>query len=75
MQIKYYLSFEEENRISMDEYAKQLMVYQKKNYKNVYIQSFRPKIDVVSRLMVFNTFKMRYARFICYPKQIKNFPK
>ena len=36
--MKYYLNFSEEKRRSMDVYAKQLVEYKKKNYKNIYIQ-------------------------------------
>ena len=44
MKIKYYLNFKEENRVSMEEYAQQLIDYQLNNYKEMEISSFRPKL-------------------------------
>ena len=74
MQIRYYLNFKEDKRISMDAYANSLIEYQKNNYKDVNVQSFRPKIDIFSYLLYFKKIKMRYARYISYPKQIKKLP-
>ena len=74
MRIKYFLNFKEEKRVSMEEYADHLIEYQKKNYKDIDIQFFRPKLDNISRILYFKKIKFRYSRYISYPKQIKNLP-
>ena len=71
MKIKYYLNFAEENRLSMDEFAQQLIDYQTENYKDLEISFFRPEISLFSKLMFIEKLKMRHARYFSYPKQIK----
>ena len=75
MKITYYLNFKEDQRISMDIYANQTIEYLKKNYQDFNIHCFRPKIDFISSIIPNNIFKMRYARYISYPKQVKNLIK
>ena len=74
MQIKYYLNFKEEKRRSMDIYANQTLDHLKKNHRDLEIQYFRPKIDFISSIIPNSKFKMRYARYISYPKQVKHLP-
>ena len=74
MKIKYYLNFKEENRVSMDEFGQQLIDYQTKNYKEYEISYFKPRITLFSKLIFFEKFKMRHARYFSYPKQIKKLP-
>ena len=58
----------------MDLYADNLIEYQKKNYKDIDVQFFRPKLNIISRMLYFEKIKFRYSRYISYPKQIKNLP-
>ena len=74
MKINYYLSFKEEKRLSMDEYGEELFNFQKKNFKNLSINNFRPNIGYLNNLIPTLKFKMRYARYISYPNQIKKLP-
>ena len=75
MKITYYLNFVEEKRLSMDEYGEQLLDYQKKNYTGFEINGFKPKLSLFSKLILNYKFKMRYARYISYPQQIKKLPR
>jgi len=75
MKIKYYLNFMEDKRMSMDQYGDQLLNYQSKNFKDIEINSFKPKLDLFSKIIFNDKIKMRYARYISYPKQVKNLPK
>ena len=74
MKINYYLSFKEEKRLSMDEYGDELLQFQKENFKNLNIQTFRPEISFLNSLIPTLKFKMRYARYVSYPNQIKKLP-
>ena len=53
MKIKYYLNFKEENRLSMDEFAQQLLSYQTENYKEHEISYFLPKLPIKTRKIFF----------------------
>ena len=75
MKITYYLNFKKENRVSMEEYAQQLMSYQLKNYKEMEINSFRPKLTSFTKFILNEKFKMRYARYLSYPSQVKKLYK
>ena len=75
MKIKYYLNFKKENRISMEEYAQQLIDYQLKNYKEMKISSFRPKLSSFTKFILNEKLKMRYARYLSYPSQVKKLRK
>jgi|APSaa5957512535_1039671.scaffolds.fasta_scaffold04890_5 glycosyltransferase involved in cell wall biosynthesis len=75
MNINYYLNFKEEKRLSMDEYAEELITFQKKKFDNYNIQFFRPKLNLFNKLIPNIRLKMRYARYISYPRQIKNLSK
>ena len=50
MRIKYYLNFIEDYRPSMDQYAQQLIDYQKNNFKNIEISSYQPKLSSLSKI-------------------------
>lgn len=75
MKIKYYLNFVEDNSPSMDQYGKQLIEYQKKNFKNVEIDSYLPKLSFFSKFIISDIWKLRYSRYISYPRQSKKLPK
>jgi len=75
MKITYYLNFAEDKRVSMDEYGYELLDYQKKNYTELDINGFKPKLSLFSKLILNHKFKMRYARYISYPQQIKKLSK
>jgi len=74
MKIKYYLNFKEENRVSMDEFGYQLINYQKENYKEHEISFYKPEVSKFTKYIFLEKIKMRYARYISYPKQIKKIP-
>ena len=73
MKINYYLSFKEERRLSMDEYGDELLKFQKENFENLSIKNFRPEIGFLNSLIPTLNFKMRYARYVSYPNQIKSY--
>ncbi len=75
MKIKYYKNFVEDYRPSMDQYANRLIKHQSEKYKNFQIDFFQPKLNFFSKLILSNAWKMRYARYILYPSQIKKLPK
>ena len=70
MKINLYRTFREDQRISMDIYAYYLDYYIKKNYNSIIdISSFTPNM-LISKYLP-NKLKMRFARYIEYPYQIK----
>ena len=71
MEIKYYLDFVEDNRVSMDKYAQQLINYQRENFKDLKINFYQPKLSYFSKFIFLNNFKLRYSRYISYPHQVK----
>jgi len=75
MQIKYYKNFKEDKRPSMDQYANRLITHQSKNYKNHQIDFFQPQLNFFSKLIFSDSWKMRYARYMLYPNQIKKLPE
>jgi len=75
MKINYYLTFEGENKISMNLYGRQLVSYQKDNFKDSEINYYLPKLSLLSKFFFSNIWKLRYSRYISYPHQIKKLPK
>jgi glycosyltransferase involved in cell wall biosynthesis len=75
MRIKYYLNFIEDYRPSMDQYAQQLIDYQKNNFKNIDIGSYQPKLSSLSKLFFSDIWKLRYSRYVSYPHQSKKLAK
>ena len=75
IKVNIYRTFREDQRISMDMYAYYLDHYIKKNYNSVInLSSFTPKM-MISKFLP-SKLKMRFARFIEYPYQIrKNYQK
>jgi glycosyltransferase involved in cell wall biosynthesis len=71
MNVSYYLNFVEEKRISMDEYGSELINYQKKNFPQLKVNEFKPKLSPLSKLIFNFKLKMRYSRYISYPQQVK----
>ncbi len=71
LKIKYYLNFTEDQRVSMDNYADRLINSDKNNHQSFSIDSYRPKISLLSKLILKDNWKMRYARYISYPYQVK----
>ena len=70
MKINYLRNLIEDKRISMDEYAENLINYQKKNYKNLDINEYTIKLKKFYSFLP-NKWKLRYARYIDYPNSIK----
>jgi len=75
MRIKYFLNFIEDNRPSMNQYAQQLIDYQKNNFKNIDIGSYQPKLSSLSKLFFSDIWKLRYSRYVSYPYQSKKLVK
>ena len=73
MKIKYYLNFSEEKRQSMNMYGEELISYQKK-FKDLMISNYKPYLDNFSKVLFSKKWKMRYSRYVSYPKQIKKLP-
>ena len=71
LKIKYYLNFTEDQRVSMDDYAERLINSDKNNHQSFSIDFYRPEISLLSKLILKDNWKMRYARYISYPYQVK----
>ena len=71
MKVTYYLNFAEDNRLSMNEYAQRIINHQKKKNEFI-IEKFKPKLDSISERIYSPKWKMRYARYISYKKQVTN---
>ena len=70
MKVNYYLNFEEENRVSMNQYSNRL-IDDFKSRENLIINSICPKMNFISKILG-TTNGLRYARYMSYPNQIKN---
>ena len=70
MKIRLFLNFKEDNRISMELYAKDIINGLKKYNKNISISTFRPKIPKFLNILPY-LWKMRLARYLLYKIQIK----
>ena len=75
MEIKYYLNFAEDHRVSMNQYAQQLIDYQSENFKDLKINFYQPKLSYFSKFIFLNNWKLRFSRYISYPNQVKKLPK
>ena len=75
MRIIYYLNFTEDGRPSMDQYGNRLINYQRKNFPSNKIDFFKPEISHFSKLIFSKTWRMRYSRYITYPKLVKRLKK
>tara|TARA_B100000925_G_scaffold8286_1_gene5893 strand:+ start:1313 stop:2407 length:1095 start_codon:yes stop_codon:yes gene_type:complete len=71
LRIKYYLNFAEDQRVSMNIYANNLINYHKNNCKSFSIDFYKPTMSVFSKILYNEKWKMRYARYISYPYQVK----
>ena len=70
IKVNLYRTFREDNRTSMEMYAFHLHDYIKKNYNStIDISSFTPNM-LISKYLP-NKLKMRFARYVEYPYQIK----
>jgi len=70
IKVNLYRTFREDNRTSMEIYAHHLHYYIKKNYNSIIdISSFTPNM-LISKYLP-NKLKMRFARYVEYPYQIK----
>lgn len=74
MKIIYYSNFDEENRVSMNAFAEKLTNNQRNIYQQGEIELYKPKINYISNSILPDLWKMRYARYISYPNQIKKLP-
>ena len=73
MKINYLRNFDEDQRISMNEYADDLIHYQKNYSSKFEVTEHKPKIHPFFKLMPDN-WKLRFARYIGYPLSIKKLP-
>jgi hypothetical protein len=73
MNVSYYLNFVEEKRISMDEYGSELINYQKKNFPQLKVNEFKPKLSPLSKLIFNFKLKMRYSRYISWHRPWPSF--
>lgn len=71
LKIKYYLNFAEDKCVSMGIYANNLINFHKNNSKNFSIDSYQPTMSIFSKFFNNEKWKMRYARYISYPHQVK----
>ena len=70
IKVNLYRTFKEDQRISMEVYADYLDYYIKKDYSSIFdLSSFKPT-TLISKFLP-DKLKMRFARFIEYPYQIK----
>ena len=70
IKVNLYRTFREDQRISMELYAHYLGHYIKKNFSSIIeLSSFTPSM-LISKYLP-NKLKMRFARFVEYPYQIK----
>ena len=70
IKIKYYLNFLEDKRNSMDQYAERLFSFYNQN-KDFETKYFRPDLKFLSKIIFLEKWKMRHARYISYPNQVK----
>jgi glycosyltransferase involved in cell wall biosynthesis len=75
MKVKYYKNFIEDYSPSMDQYAQQLIRYQKNYFKNLDISSYQPTLSSLSKFIPSDIWKLRYSRYISYPQQSKKLPR
>ena len=75
MNVKYYQNFIEDYSPSMDQYAQQLINYQKNNFINIEIDSYQPMLSSLSKLIFSDIWKLRYSRYVSYPQQSKKLRK
>jgi len=73
MKINYLRNFDEDKRISMKEYADDLIQYQKNYSSEIEVSDYTPKINVFFKLLT-DKWKLRFARYIGYPLSIKKLP-
>lgn len=73
MKINYLRNPLEDSHISMIEYVNDMMKYQKNYSSNFEITDYVPKFNPILNLLAFK-WKMRIARFISYPMQVKKLP-
>tara|TARA_A100001011_G_scaffold58173_1_gene57333 strand:- start:6057 stop:7109 length:1053 start_codon:yes stop_codon:yes gene_type:complete len=74
MKIRFYLNFKEDYRNSMNNYGKDHIKNLKKNYKNLQVSFFKPKVPKYLFFLPY-LWRMRVARYFFYSLQIKNLPK
>lgn len=73
MKINYLRNPHEDKYISMIEYVDDLIKFQKSYSNELEVTDFTPEFNLVLNLLPFN-WKMRVARFISYPSQVKKLP-
>ena len=73
MKINYLRNFDEDKRISMNEYADDLIHYQKNYSSKIEVTEHKPKIHPFFKLLT-DKWKLRFARYIGYPLSIKKLP-
>jgi glycosyltransferase involved in cell wall biosynthesis len=73
MKINYLKNPTEDKHISMIQYIEDLMDYQKNYSKDFLVTDYVPKFNKLLNILP-NIWKMRIARYISYPMQIKKLP-
>ena len=74
MKINYLRTFKEDERVSMDNYAKDMIKFQKNYPSKLELSEYIPKINDLLKFIPNNKLKMRIARYIDYPVQVKKLP-
>ena len=73
MKINYLRSFAEEKQLSINEYVNDLVQFQKNYSPKLEISEYVPKVNKLFNLLP-ALWKMRLARYVDYPSQIKKLP-
>ena len=73
MKINYLRTFAEEKQLSINEYANDLVQFQKNYSPKLEISEYVPKINKLFNLLP-ALWKMRLARYVGYPSQVKKLP-
>ena len=74
MKINYLRTFKEDGRVSMDNYAKDMIKFQKNYPSKLELSEYIPKINDLLQFISNKNLKMRIARYIAYPLQVKKLP-
>ena len=74
MKINYLRTFQEDERVSMDNYAKDMIKFQKNYPSKLELSEYIPKINGLLQCIPNKNLKMRIARYIAYPSQVKKLP-
>ena len=74
MKINYLRTFQKDERVSMDNYAKDMIKFQKNYPSKLELSEYIPKINGLLQFIPNKNLKLRIARYIAYPLQVKKLP-